>query len=485
MSDNNRKAWEIARELFENAEPVVRTQEEQTWEDNKEVSASYDQSLSLDWASNVPGSGAPEKIMVAAVQALENRGYRVSDRGYAFLREGLKAFEEKDFVALHQCSALLRAELAAAQKDDASEYWNYHYYHDFSEYSRNVSFPAAVPVDLRGSAFREQIRAGWISQLIGGAMGTIVEGYTSARLYETFGEIHDFLREPNTYNDDTTYELAFLDAFSKKGYAVTAEDIALAWVGYIPCGWSAEEIAIRNIKNGILPPESGCFRNPFNEWIGAQMRGSICGMAAPGDPARAAQLAWKDGSVSHANNGILGEVFVAVLTSLSFIAADVRGILTTAIALIPLDSEYRAVLDFAWEQCESSSDWHDALSACEYRYRKYNWIHAYPNACCLVIALYFGEGDFEKTLHIITMCGLDADCNAGVIMPVIGISRGSEAVPQKFQQPVFEKLTTYMRGEFAEISTEQLVDMTVSAVRHASQGDRSQGDGSLALLTDN
>ena len=33
MSDDNRKAWEIARDLFENAGPVVRTQEEQTWED--------------------------------------------------------------------------------------------------------------------------------------------------------------------------------------------------------------------------------------------------------------------------------------------------------------------------------------------------------------------------------------------------------------------------------------------------------------------
>ena len=60
-----------------------------------------------------------------------------------------------------------------------------------------------------------------------------------------------YLREPNTYNDDITFELAFLDAFSEKGYEVTAEDIALRWVGFIPCGWSAEELAIRNIKSGI------------------------------------------------------------------------------------------------------------------------------------------------------------------------------------------------------------------------------------------
>lgn len=461
------RAWEMARELFENSAPVIRQREEQTWEDNISVSDQYDQNLLLDWKSRVPGSGAPEKIMVAAVQALENRGYTVSDLGYAYLRQGLKACEEKDFVTLHRYSALLRRELADARRDESSAYWSYHYYRDFSEYSASVSFPAAAPVDVKSPAFRSRIRAGWLSQLIGGAMGTMVEGYSSRKLVETFGDVYDYLREPNTYNDDTTYELAFLDAFLKKGYAVTSEDIALSWVGYIPCGWSAEELALRNIKNGIFPPESGQFRNPFSEWIGAQMRGGICGMCAPGDAYRAAELAWKDGSVSHANNGILGEVFVAVMTSLSFIETDVRKILKTAIGLIPTDSEYRSVIDFAWDCCEKHSDWREALLLCEDRYQKYNWIHAYPNACCLVIALYFGEGDFTRTLYIVTMCGLDADCNAGVVMPVIGISRGEDIIPEKLKHPAFNKLTTYMRGDFSEIATDQLADVTVSAVSDA------------------
>ena len=96
-----------------------------------------------------------------------------------------------------------------------------------------------------------------------------------------------------------------------------------------------------------------------------------------------------------------------------------------------------------------------------------NGIHAYPNACCMVIALYYGEGDFARTLHIVTMCGLDADCNAGAIMPIIGISRGTDAIPRKYLHPAFDTLTTYMRGRFARIATAQLADMTVSAVANA------------------
>ena len=154
MVKDNRKAWEIARDLFENAEPVIRSEEEQTWEDNIEVSQQYDQSLSLDWGSNVPGSGAPEKIMVAAVQALENRGYKVSDKGYEYLREGLDAFDRKDFAALHQYSALLRRELAGAERDETSEYWKYHYYHDFDEYEKSVPFSAAAEIDASKPDFR-------------------------------------------------------------------------------------------------------------------------------------------------------------------------------------------------------------------------------------------------------------------------------------------------------------------------------------------
>ena len=462
------KAWEIAQDIFTNARPVVRNQEEQTWTDNVDVSVFYDNNILLDWGSNVPGSGAPEKIMVAAVQALENRGYQVSEEGYRLLHKGLAAHKEQDFVTLHQISALLRKELAHAKKDESSPYWSYTCYESFEQYEKAVEFPEAGKVDINTPLFREQIHGGWLSQLIGGAMGTMVEGYTFQNLTDVFGDVTGYLREPNTYNDDLTFELAFLDAFSKKGYDVTSEDIALSWVGYIPCGWSAEELAIRNIKNGIFPPESGLYRNPFNEWIGAQMRSGICGMVAPGDPHMAAKLAWSDAEVSHANNGILGAVFNAVMTSLAFVEKDIRLVVKKAIDMIPSDSEYYSVVSFAWRSCEASDSWQDALALCMDKYKTYNWIHAYPNACCEVIALYFGMGDFRETLHIITMCGVDVDCNAGMIMPILTIQQGMCIIPEDLNHPAFSEIISYMRGRFRKISMEDLVSDTLNSIKKAN-----------------
>lgn len=467
------KAWEMELQLFSSAQPVVRQEEEQTWTDSCTTSEFYDHNLSLDWESRVPGSGAPEKIMMASIQAIENRGCKMRDEAYRLLEEGMKAYDAQDFVRLHKISAKLRGEWELAEKDESSEYWKYKQYRSFEEYEKDVVFPEAVSVDVDTEAFADKIKAAWLSQLIGGAMGTMVEGYTSENLYKTFGEVYSYLREPNTFNDDITFELAFLDAFMEKGYRITSEDIALAWAGFIPCGWSAEEIAIRNIKNGIFPPMSGIYRNPFNEWIGAQMRGGVCGLAAPGDAGTAARLAWLDGSVSHAGNGILGEVFNAVMTALAFVNDDVKDIVAQAISMIPKKSEYYKVISDAWECCHFYTDWHEALRVCMEKYKKYNWVHAYPNACCEIIALYYGSGDYRKTLHIITMCGVDVDCNAGMIMPVLAVQKGIRSIPEDLLHPVFDRIRTYMRGQYADLSLDELAQQTIKAVQNAREGYRS------------
>lgn len=460
-----KKAWELAYDIYSNAKPSVLSSEEQGWGALKEVSNFYDNLLSLDWSSNVPGSGAPEKIMVASIQALENRGYKV-DRAYELLEEGMKAHADGDKVRLQKISAEIKNEFMNAKKDEASTYWQYKFYNTFEEYEKSVEFKGEVDVDINSETFKDSIRAAWMSQLIGAAMGTMVEGYTSENLYKAFGDVKDYIREPNTYNDDITFELAFLDAFKDKGYDVTSKDIALSWIGLIPCGWSAEEIALRNIRAGFMPPESASFNNPFNEWIGAQMRGAICGMVAPGNPRLAAKLAWTDGEVSHINNGILGEVFNAVMISLSFVMSDEKEIVKTAISCIPKDSEYYSVVKFAYDSCLKHSDWHDALRDCQEKYIKYNWIHAYPNACCEIIALMYGDGDFDKTLNIVTMCGIDADCNAGMIMPVLGIQKGMRIIPKRLIVPAFDKLVTYMRS-YEEIMLDDLVNDTLNYITKA------------------
>src|SRR5690554_3007570 len=142
-----KKAWEMAYDLYANAKPTVLEEGEQGWSALKQIANFYDSILNLDWHSNVPGSGAPEVAMIAAVQALENRGYIINN-AYELLKKGMKAHAEKDMVSLHKISAELRNELLNAKKNDESDYWKYTYYNSFDEYEKKVNFPEAVKFDV-------------------------------------------------------------------------------------------------------------------------------------------------------------------------------------------------------------------------------------------------------------------------------------------------------------------------------------------------
>ncbi|MEW6547435.1 MAG: ADP-ribosylglycohydrolase family protein [Bacillota bacterium] len=459
------KAWQWELEQRRQAVPRILTEEEQTWDSIFRVRDAEDERIRIYWRSEVPGSGAPECLVAGAIQSMENRGRRVEE-AEALFADGLKALETGDLATLHRLTSLILKTLQEAPRDEGSPYWKFHTPTSWEEHIAAVRFPDPVPVSPHTPQFTERVYAGWLAQVCGGALGTALEGYTTDRLMEVFGDIRGYVRKPNTFNDDITYELAFLKAFEYRGYHVTSQDIAEEWVALIPFGWSAEDIALRNLKLGVYPPESGRRSNPFSEWIGAQMRGTVCGLVAPGDPRQAARLAWIDGVISHEGNGVLGEVFNAVMTSLAFVRGDIRGIVQNAIDLLPPESEYHSVVREALGVCREASDWLAAWRKCEKRLERYNWVHAYPNAAAEVVALWFGNGDFDETMRIVALAGQDVDCNAAQVATVLGVALGPSALGEHWTKPIGDRLQTYVRG-MEELSIAHLARWNVDLVRRA------------------
>lgn len=458
------KAWQRERNIIQDEMPLFNPDDnERFWEEqNDGPEKAQDLATKIYWHSQVPGSRAHESIACAAIQAIENRGYIV-ENGEELLEKGYQAYDKDDIIQMHQLLYDVFRACDQAKKDENHPYWQQTFYDEFDDYAKAVTFPKKVDVTI-DEKIVQKLHAGWLAQIIGGAYGTCIEGYLGKNILKKYGRVDRYIRKPNTYNDDITYELALLVAFSEKGKETTALDIAREWISRIPTGWSAEDFALRNLKAGILPPESGRFHNAFNEWIGAQMRGVICGQLYPGDVYMAAKTAWMDGSISHARNGILGEVFNAIMASLAFVEKDVRVILKTAIELMPADSEYGQVVRFALEQCQKYEDYQAAWEVCEEKYLKYNWIHAYPNAAAEVVALWYGQTDFTETLVCAGGCGQDVDCNAAQIATIVGTIVGVEGIPEYWKQPIGDDLYTYVRG-LKKISIEQLANWTAEVAK--------------------
>ena len=161
------KAWELTKDLLRNTKPVVRTEEEQTW-DASQLMSSQDAIVALFWKSNVPGSAAPEYLMAAALQSLENKGYVLApyndllDQGYAALAKG-------DFETLYVMDTRLRTLMAAAQPDPNHPSQKTLRYGSWEEFDAATNWPATVAVDSATAGFTDRIRGGWLAQLVGAA----------------------------------------------------------------------------------------------------------------------------------------------------------------------------------------------------------------------------------------------------------------------------------------------------------------------------
>ena len=370
-------------------------------------------------------------------------------------------------MELHRATHQLFEGCRNAVIDESADYWQYRLYDTFDQYAAAVRLLERQAVDM-GAALEDRLHAGWLGQIIGGAYGTCMEGYTTDNILKAYSDLRRYIRKPNTYNDDITYELALLAAYEQHGAGTTSRDIAFEWLSRIGFGWSAEDMALRNLRCGIMPPESGRFNNPWGEWIGAQMRGTILGQLYPGDAAAAARAAWQDAEISHFHNGILGEVFNAILCAMAFCESDTRRLVQQAIDCIPADSQYGSVIRFALEQCRAHDDYLSAWRVCEKKLERYNWVHAYPNAAIEVIALWFGQGHFVDTLEICGICGKDSDCNAAQLMTILGSSTGMDGIPQDWAAPFQDRLDTYVRG-MEHLSIRKLAARTAVVARRLAE----------------
>jgi ADP-ribosylglycohydrolase len=445
MSVKARAAWEIDRQLRLEAIPLDRRTHASEWYTSSTVFPEGDELVALFWNARAPGSGAPEIPYVEMVQSMANRGFDMAE-AEKLLPLGMELAGKNDRDGLRALTAQLLAAIHDAPRDSSSPYWGFAHPAAWEE----VAAAFAAKQSERGGRaeavdrLEERILAGWLGQLAGGSFGTAIEGYHGERIRQVYGTIDTYVTEPETVNDDVVYELVFLDVFERMGRGITSRELGLEWVRQIPFGWSAEGVALHNLKDGILPPLSGSRRNPYSDWIGAQMRGMICGMLAPAWPMEAARLAHIDGVVSHAANGVYGEMYAAVLTSLAFVRRKPRALLAEAVQYIPRGSEYASVVEECLAVVRSSPDPASAWRALDRRFEQYNWIHAYPNLAADILALWYGQGDMTRSFSLLAHAGMDVDCNAGLVGNMLGIMDG---VPDAWAEPIGDGLETYLKGK--------------------------------------
>jgi len=220
----------------------------------------------------------------------------------------------------------------------------------------------------------------------------------------------------------------------------------------------------------IPPPASATFRNPYREWIGAQIRADYFGYANPGNPARAAEWAWRDAAISHVGNGIYGEMWVAAMLAAAYVEKDWRRIVLAGLAQIPARCRLREDVGMILDMYEAGIRYDDVVTLIHQQWderRSHDWCHTNSNAQIVTMGLLYGEDDFGTAIGRAVLAGLDTDCNGATVGSIWGVRNGVDKLPASWTRPIHNTLRTGVSG-YHQVAVDKLAaEMVDVALKNA------------------
>jgi ADP-ribosylglycohydrolase len=262
-------------------------------------------------------------------------------------------------------------------------------------------------------------------------------------------------------DDDLNFTMLGVALLERCGTGFDALDVAKIWLDYMPAGriFTAERVAVRNLLEAYLPPETATRRNPFREWIGARLRVDAYGWAAPGDPVAAARMAWEDARVSHTANGVYSAMFMAAAHAASVAGLSPAACAEAGVSVVPAESRLAEALRVA-RDLASRLAWEELVDELYGRYDTYHWVHAINNTALVAAALYAFEDDFSGAISAVVQGGWDTDTNGAAVGSIVGAAVGVAGIDERWSSPLGGRFTSSLPG-FDGITLDELVRRTV------------------------
>jgi len=330
------------------------------------------------------------------------------------------------------------------------------------------------------SFIEDRILGGWLGRRAGCLLGKPVEKTTRSGIIELLSsngtwpisdfitgiEISDSLLKKYPWNkhsgkeslreniacmpedDDMNYPMLNLLIFERYGTEFTTENVIQTWMENLPVlsTFTAERVAYNNVLNGIFPPDSAIVRNPYREWIGAQIRADFWGWVSPAQPARAVELAYRDARLSHVRNGVYGEIFFAVAIAASFKYDDILTIISEALSFVPPKSRFAEAIRYILSLPIHEQSWDDTVEMLYMKFGHYHWVHTINNAALVTSALISSKGDYENAICNVVMGGWDTDSNGATVGSIMGTMLGAKNLPSKWISPLNNKIRSSLKG---------------------------------------
>ena len=266
-------------------------------------------------------------------------------------------------------------------------------------------------------------------------------------------------------DDDTNYMVLYQKIVEEYSKDFTPADVAGAWLKYQTIGsyFTAERVAFENFVKGYMPPYSAVYKNPYREWIGAQIRGDYFGYINPGNTEKAAEMAWRDACISHVKNGIYGEMWASAMIAAAAVTDNLEDIIFAGLGEIPSTSRlYSSVVSVVddYRNGVSLDDVYKRIHGEFDEFTGYGWCHTISNAMIVTAALLYGEGDYGKSICMAVEPCFDTDCNGATVGSVLGMRNGIDGIGEEWTRPVEDTIHTSIYGS-EKVKISDCVQMTM------------------------
>ncbi len=276
-------------------------------------------------------------------------------------------------------------------------------------------------------------------------------------------------------DDDIHYTLIALGILEKTGPDFGWRDVANFWNSSLPYNviCTAESQAILNYNNAV--PRASNFRdasdwvtsdytssnrNPYREWIGAQIRADGWGYACAGNPELAAEFAFRDACWTHRANGIYGEMLFAAIIAAAFVVNDPIELVGIGLSEIPKNCKLAEACRQGLNAASENDDFHGYMDWVEEHYGELHGVHTVNNALVVIGAMIFGHMDFHQSICRSVEGGLDTDCNGATCGSITGAVVGATAIDSSLVPPLNDTIRPSVIG-FQEITMTALAERTL------------------------
>ena len=365
-----------------------------------------------------------------------------------------------------------------------------------------------IPVEV----YEEKVYASWLGQMVGNMYGLVHEnqyleepgpdsfpyGYDYKPLPDHGMLVTKFLKKHNGAfsDDDTDIEYMYLLQMEKHGIEPSYVQLAEAWKYHVRGWvWVANRAALRLMNYGHYPPLTGNKNyNPHWFEIDPQLVNEIWSVTAPGMVEYASEKSGWSAKITSDGIGIEPTIFYAAMYSAAFFETDVEKLIDIGIEALQPDSYFSGVVAEMKELHKKYPDnWKAARAILSQKYwvdapEEYKSVYnAVLNGAAAVLALLYGEGDFQKTLDLSCAMGFDADNQAASMSGLLGIVHGIKGIPKELLYPL-EEWTEPFNDQYTNRSRYDLPDASIKdmAKRTSQIGEKIiLANGGEKIIKDN